>query len=95
MDLQDELVRSKRVLDEKHYETARLQDESVKKGDVNLDMRDKVQDLEKEIDMLKAQKADCWREINRQKEMNEMRVHESADQSEKMKALDYDLSRTQ
>lgn len=42
MDLQDELVRSKRVLDEKHYETVRLVDESAKKADVNLDLRDKA-----------------------------------------------------
>ena len=40
IDLQDELVRSKRVLDEKHYESGRLVEESSKKADHNLDMRD-------------------------------------------------------
>jgi chromosome segregation ATPase len=94
MDLQDELVRSKRVLEEKHYETSRLNDESAKKSDHNLDMRDKLVDLEKELDMLKAQRSDNWREMNRLKEVNDMKVRESADQGEKMKALDYDLSRT-
>ena len=79
MDLQDELVRSKRVLEEKHYETSRLNDESAKKADHNLDMRDKLVDLEKELDMLKAQRADNWREINRLKEHNDLKVRESAD----------------
>jgi hypothetical protein len=54
MDLQDELVRSKRVLDEKHYESGRLGEESSKKADHNLDMRDQCNELEKEIDLLKA-----------------------------------------
>ena len=44
--------------------------------------------------MLKAQRADNWREINRLKELNDMKVRESADQGEKLKALDYDISRT-
>ena len=54
MDLQDELVRSKRTLDEKHYETGRLQEESAKKADNNMSLRDQVEDLEKEIDMIKV-----------------------------------------
>lgn len=33
MDLQDELQRSKRVLEEKHYETLRLNDENSKRSD--------------------------------------------------------------
>lgn len=41
-----------------------------------MDMRDRAGDLEKEIDMLKAQKADAWREITRLKEINDMRVRE-------------------
>lgn len=40
MDLNDELIRSKRVLDEKHYESSRLDDENGKKADLNLNLRD-------------------------------------------------------
>lgn len=58
-------------------------------------MRDQCNDLEKEIDLLKAQKAECWREISRLKETNDLRVRESADQGEKLKAIDYDLSRSE
>lgn len=54
MDLQDELVRSKRLLDEKHYESGRIQEESAKKADHNMMLREQAEDLEKEIDMLKA-----------------------------------------
>lgn len=63
MDLNDELIRSKRVLDEKHYETSKLNDENSKKADLNLNLRDQAQQFEKEIDILKIQKADNWREI--------------------------------
>ena len=33
LDLNDELTRSKRLLDEKYFEAGRLRDESVAKGD--------------------------------------------------------------
>lgn len=49
----DELQRSKRVLDEKHYETLRLTDENGKKNDHNQDLRLNAQDLEREIEMHK------------------------------------------
>jgi hypothetical protein len=39
MDLQDEVQRSKRNLEEKHYETLRLGEESSKKSDNNSDLR--------------------------------------------------------
>jgi hypothetical protein len=71
------LVRSKRVLEEKHYESGRLNDEQAKKSDLNLDLRDNIADLEKEIDLIKNQRADNWREINRLKELNDLKVRES------------------
>lgn len=95
MDLTDELQRSKRVLDEKHYETLRLTDENSKKGDHNQDLRLKAQDLEREIEMHKVQRADNWREINRLKEFNDSKVKEGSDQTDRLKGLDYDLSRVQ
>lgn len=54
MDLQDELQRSKRQLDEKHYETMRLNEENSKRSDQNLDMRDQANELEKEVELLKV-----------------------------------------
>lgn len=39
MELQDELARSKRVLDEKFYEAGKNRDESNSKGDQCVDMR--------------------------------------------------------
>ena len=94
MDLQDELGRSKRVLEEKHYETARLNEENAKKGDQNMDLRDKEADLRKEIDMLKNQRADNWREINRLKDANDAKAKEGQDQAERIKDIDYQLART-
>jgi len=79
MDLQDELQRSKRILEEKHYEAIRLNDENTKRSDSNIDLRERANELEKEIDYLKAQKADNWREINRLKEVNDQRVKEGGD----------------
>ena len=39
MELQDELVRSKRVLDEKFFESGKLRDESNARGDQCVDLR--------------------------------------------------------
>jgi predicted nucleic acid-binding Zn-ribbon protein len=58
MDLQDEMVRTKRNLDDKNYEASRMQDDNAKKSDSNLDLRDQATDLDKEIDMLKSNRAD-------------------------------------
>lgn len=44
--------------------------------------------------MLKNQRADNWREITRLKDTNEMKSREGQEQTEKIKALDYDLNRT-
>jgi len=93
MDLQDELQRYKRVLDEKHYETIRLNDENSKRSDQNLDLRDRANELEKEIEILKLQRADNFREIARLKDLNDQRVREGAEQTDRLKATDYDLSR--
>ena len=54
MDLQDEMVRSKRVLDEKHYEANKLGEESIKKANDNADLREQANRLEREIDMIKS-----------------------------------------
>jgi hypothetical protein len=42
-------------------------------------LKDNINDLEKEIDMIKAQRADNWREINRLKETVDNKVRESQD----------------
>lgn len=81
-------------MDDRHFESLRLNDENGKKNDSNTDLRIRASDLEKEIEVLKLQKADNWREIGKLKDMNEQRVREAADQSERLKGLDYDLQRT-
>ena len=95
MDLNDELARSKRMLDEKYFEAGRLREEAVSKGDQNNDQRAQLQDLEREIEGVKVQRAEMWRELTRLKEMNEARTSEAANQSDKLKSLDFELSRTQ
>ena len=49
----DEQARTRRVLEEKHYESGRLNDESKKKADNNIDMRNHLESLEGELDALK------------------------------------------
>lgn len=51
--------------------------------------------MESEFELLKQQRADNWREINRLKEVSEIRAKETIDKTERLKALDYDLARTQ
>lgn len=92
-DLQEELSRQKRLLDDRHFESLRLNEDNSKKGDVNADLRLKAADLDKEIEVLKLQRQDNWREIAKLKDLNENRVREAADQAERLKGLDYDVSR--
>lgn len=51
--------------------------------------------MEKEIEMVKIQRAEMWREIQRNKELNDMKTREAGDQSDKLKGLELDLQRTQ
>ena len=59
-----------------------------------MDLRDKEADLRKEMDMLKNQRADNWREINRLKDANDAKSKEGQDQAERIKDIDYQLART-
>jgi len=92
-DLQEELSRQKRLLDDRHFESLRLNEDNAKKGDSNAELRLKASDLDKEIEVLKLQRQDNWREIQKLKDLNENRVREAADQADRLKGLDYDLSR--
>jgi hypothetical protein len=92
-DLNEELSRQRRLLDDRHFESLRLNEDSVKKGDVNGDLRLKASDLDKEIEVLKLQRQDNWREIAKLKDLNEARVREAAEQADKLKGLEYDISR--
>lgn len=80
-------------MDDRHFESLRLNEDNAKKGDNNAELRLKAADLEKEIEVLKLQRQDNWREIAKLKDLNEQRVREAADQSDRLKGLDYDLSR--
>lgn len=44
--------------------------------------------------MLKGQRADLWREISRLKDANDGKMKEQGDNGERIKGLDYDLSRS-
>ena len=77
--MQEELARQKRMLDDRHFESLRLNEDNAKKGDVNTELRLKAADLEKEIEVLKLQRQDNWREIAKMKDLNEQRVREAAD----------------
>ena len=94
MELQDELQRSKRVLDEKFFESGKLRDESNAKGDQVVDVRGQVAELERDIDLVKSQRADMFREIQRLRDVEAMKNKESIDQCDRIKALDFDLQKT-
>ena len=89
------MARNKRVLDEKYFEAGRLRDESVAKGDQCADLRANLQDLERDLESVKHQRNELWREITRLKELNECKAREAGEQSDKLKNLDFELQRTQ
>lgn len=76
-DLIDELNRSKRILDEKYFEATRLRDESIVKGDNVADLRKHQGVVEHEIETVKVERAEMWREITRLKELVDQKSHES------------------
>ena len=94
MELQDELARSKRVLDEKFFESGKLRDEGNAKGDNVVDLRSQVAELERDIDLVKSQRADMFRELTRLRDVCDMKNRESFEQCDRMKALEYDLQKT-
>ena len=69
--------RCKRILDEKFSEANRLRDESIGKGDQVAELRKNQGMIEHEIETVKVQRAEMWREINRLKEENEQRTLEA------------------
>jgi regulator of replication initiation timing len=80
MELVDELSRSKRVLDEKFFEASKNRDESNLKGDQCVDLRSQVAELERDVDLVKSQRADMFREITRLRDVQDMKTKESLDQ---------------
>ena len=94
MELQDELARSKRVLDEKFFEAGKGRDESNTKGDQCVDLRSQVAELERDIDLVKSQRADMFREIQRLRDVMDMKTKEALDQIDRLKALEFDLQKT-
>jgi hypothetical protein len=54
-------------------------------------LRAQVAELERDIDLVKSQRADMFREIQRLRDVLDMKSRESIDQIERTKALDFDL----
>jgi predicted nucleic acid-binding Zn-ribbon protein len=52
-----------------------------------------IASVEQEIEQVKTQRADMWREITRLKEMNEAKTLEQTSQSDQISALNSDLSK--
>lgn len=48
-------------------------------------------ELERDIDLVKSQRADMFREIQRLRDVMDMKTKESLDQIDRLKALEFDL----
>jgi len=95
LNLNDESARAKRLLDEKYFEAGRLREDAVAKGDQVADQRAQKGDLDREIEAIKVQRAEMFREINHLKDQNDSKSQEAGNQAEKLKNLDFENSRTQ
>lgn len=71
VELTEEAARAKRLLDEKYFEAGRLRDESVAKGDLCADLRAQVGQVERDIEAVKVQRAEMFREITALKDGND------------------------
>jgi len=93
--LTEECARAKRLLDEKYMEAGRLREESVVKGDQCADLRGQVAQCDRDIEAVKAQRAEMLREIHHLKELNDQKTREACGQSDQLKGLDTEIHRTQ
>jgi len=75
--LMDELQRAKRCLDEKSYEAARLKEEVVAKTDLVAHDHAALNAVMADIESVKVQRAEMWREIQRLKEICDKKTCES------------------
>jgi len=66
-------------LGEKFFEAGKLRDDSNSKGDQVVDLRSQVAELERDIDLVKSQRADMFREISRLRDVQDMKTKESLD----------------
>lgn len=82
------------MLDEKFFEASKNREESNAKGDQVVDLRTQVAELERDIDLVKSQRADMFREITRLRDVQDMKSRECLDQHDRMKALEFDLQKT-
>lgn len=80
LSLNEECARAKRLLDEKYFEAGRLREDAVAKGDQCADQRADKADLEREIEAVKVQRAEMYREITHLKDSNESKTHEANNQ---------------
>ena len=48
-------------------------------------------ELERDIDLVKSQRADMFREIQRLRDVMDMKTKEALDQIDRLKALEFDL----
>jgi chromosome segregation ATPase len=94
MNLADEHNRSKRLLDQKHMEAHKLKDEGAQKANQVGDLRGQLSNLEREIETVKIQRSEMWREITRLKEISEGKAIESNHQQEKLNQLEHEIART-
>jgi len=53
-----------------------------------------VAELERDIDLVKSQRADMFREIQRLRDVMDMKTKEGLDQVDRLKALEFDLQKT-
>ena len=71
-----------------------MRDESVAKGDQVTDLRNQMAILEREIETVKIQRAEMWREITRLKELSESKACEANHQHERLHQLEHEIGRT-
>lgn len=90
----EECARAKRLLDEKYLEAGRLREESVVKGDQCADLRAQVAQCDRDIEAVKAQRAEMLREIHHLKELNDQKTREACSQADQLKGLDCEIQRT-
>ena len=71
-----------------------MQEDSAAQGNQVVDLRRQAEGINREIEGVKLERAELWRENNSWKEQNEGRALQAAEQNDRMRRLDDDIVRT-
>ena len=94
-DLQDQIAALRDQINRKDMEIAGAKSDAAQKSDQGFSLRKEIDNLEYEVKRLQEEKAKDQDEIAKLEDLNNYRARENGDQQARIRAIDYDLMKSQ